>query len=264
MAMVPATRFYMGTDRAAISTLLTKFNVRREDIFSAEVPRHEVQVDSFYIDKHEVTNGEFKKFVDKNPEWQKKNIAIGLTNGKYLSDWDGSEFPRSKRDFPVIFITWYAAEAYCRWVGGRLPTEAEWDLAARGGLSGKVFPWGDEPADKSRANFSASSIGAATKVGRYSPNGYGLFDMAGNVWEFTADEWANYPTTSILLDNPIAGGDLFDKGDSYLRVTSRRVIRGGSWGASPINLRVDYRDSHPPNGAGDHVGFRCMMPAKTP
>jgi formylglycine-generating enzyme required for sulfatase activity len=111
--------------------------------------------------------------------------------------------------------------------------------------------------DKTRANFGASGIGAATRVGSYPPNGYGLFDMAGNVWEFLADEWESYPgaATGIRI-NPVAGGDFFYK-DSYQQIKTRRVIRGGSYGGSPVNLRVRYRDSHLPENAGDHVGFRC-------
>ena len=110
--------------------------------------------------------------------------------------------------------------------------------------------------DKTRANFSASEIGAATAVGSYPANGYGLFDMAGNVWEFLADEWQKYPTDLELQINPVAGGDFFLK-DSYRQIKTRRVIRGGSYGGSPVNLRVTYRDSHQPENAGDHVGFRC-------
>ncbi len=149
---------------------------------------------------------------------------------------------------------WHAAVAFCRWAGKRLPTEAEWEHAARGGLKEKSFPWGDEPPDKTRANYHASGTGATARVASYPANGYGLFDMAGNVWEFTLDEWAAYTPSPQV--NPVAGGNLFAD-DSFQAVTSRRVIRGGSWGGAPINLRVAYRDSHPPEGTRDFVGFRC-------
>jgi len=92
-------------------------------------------------------------------------------------------------------------------------------------------------------------------VGTYPANGYGLYDMAGNVWEFVADEWQSYPATP--QKNPVAGGNLFTDGTAFLEVKTRRAIRGGSWGGDPINLWVEYRDSHPPNGAQDFVGFRC-------
>jgi formylglycine-generating enzyme required for sulfatase activity len=118
-----------------------------------------------------------------------------------------------------------------------------------------IYPWGDQPVDKSRANYSGSGIGTTTTVGTYPANGYGLYDMAGNVWQFVADEWQSYPAAA--QENPMAGGDRFTDGTSFLEVKTRRVIRGGSWGGDPINLWVEYRDSHPPNGAQEFVGFRC-------
>lgn len=259
MVRIPGGTFLMGTDASVVADLLTKFNVRRTEIFADEVPRHSVTIGPFYLDRYEVTNTQFKKFIDKHPQWQKAKIASNLHNGKYLQNWLGNDFPKGKENYPIVFVSWYAAVAYCQAQGKRLPTEAEWEFAARGRLSDKAFPWGDESADKTRANYGASGFGAAVKVGSYRPNGYGLYDMAGNVWEYLADEWAKYPDPGARLMEPIAGGDLFDRGDSYLNVKSRRVIRGGSWGGSPINLRVTYRDSHPVDGAGDHVGFRCSM-----
>jgi formylglycine-generating enzyme required for sulfatase activity len=259
MVRIPGGTFLMGTDASVVAHLLTKFNMRRTEIFADEVPRHSVTIGPFYLDRYEVTNTRFKKFIDKHPQWQKAKIASNLQNGKYLQNWLGNDFPKGKENYPIVFVSWYAAVAYCQAQGKRLPTEAEWEFAARGGLSDKAFPWGDEPADKTRANYGASGFGAAVKVGSYRPNGYGLYDMAGNVWEYLADEWAKYPDAGAGLMEPIAGGDLFDRGDSYLNVKSRRVIRGGSWGGSPINLRVTYRDSHPVDGAGNHVGFRCSM-----
>ena len=254
--LIPGATFQMGTDRNAIPELLKAFNVKRDEIFLGETPRHTVRIDSFYLDKFEVTNAKFRSFILKNSKWRKDKIPGNLQNGKYLNDWNGNDFPKGKSDFPVVNVSWYAAVAFCQSRRKRLPTEAEWEYSARGGLKDKAFPWGDEPPDKTRANFSLSGFGAAIKVGQYKPNGYGLYDMAGNVWEYLADEWAPYPQANEPLVNPVAGGDLFTR-DSYLQITARRVIRGGSWGGSPINLRVTYRDSHPANGAGDHVGFRC-------
>src|SRR5215475_16201050 len=109
-------------------------------------------------------------------------------------------------------------------------------------------------APRRRANYSSSGIRNTRAVGSYAPNGYGLFDMAGNVWEFLADEWGPYSPDPQI--DPVAGGDLL-LDDSFLIVRTRRVIRGGSWGGSPVNLRVAYRDSHPPEDARDFVGFRC-------
>jgi formylglycine-generating enzyme required for sulfatase activity len=179
-----------------------------------------------------------------------------MQNGKYLSHWDGNKPPKEKRELPVVFFNRHAAVANSVDQGKRLPTEAEWEFAARGGLKDKTFPWGDELPDKSRANYGASGIGAPVKVGSYAPNGYGLFDMAGNVWEFLADEWAKYSADGSLQINPIAGGNPFG-GNDFLRVTTRRSLRGGSFGGGVVNLRVTYRDSHVPTNAVEHVGFRC-------
>jgi formylglycine-generating enzyme required for sulfatase activity len=258
MALIRGATFEMGTEASEIPSLLQAFGVKRADLFSAEVPRHAVTIDSFYLDRYEVTNGQFKKFLERNPVWRRGSIPARYHNGNYLKDWGGGVYPKGKADHPVVNVSWYAAVAFCQWAGKRLPTEAEWEYAARGGLRGKVFPWGDEPVDKTRANYAGSGIGETTPVGSYPANGYGLFDMAGNVWEFVADEWGPYPSSP--QKNPVAGGNLF-LDDSFLKVTTRRVIRGGSFGGSPVNLRVTYRDSHPPEGAREFVGFRCAQSA---
>ena len=256
MSLIPAGTSEMGQRAEDIPKLMEFFKVKHVEIFQEEVPQHRVKLNAFYLDKHEVTNAEFQTFVKRNPDWQKEKLPAERQNGKYLADWNGNEPPAGKADFPVVFVTWHAAVAFCRDQGKRLPTEAEWEWAARGGLSNKMFPWGDQLPDKSRANYGASGFAGAIAVGKYPPNGYGLFDMSGNVWEFLADEWAKYPASGELLVNPIAGGEQLSAG-GYLKVTTRRSIRGGSYGAGVINLRVTYRDSHPPLNAGDHVGFRC-------
>ena len=256
MSLIPAGTSEMGQRAEDIPKLMEFFKVKHVEIFQEEVPQHRVKLNAFYLDKHEVTNAEFQTFVKRNPDWQKEKLPAERQNGKYLADWNGNEPPAGKADFPVVFVTWHAAVAFCRDQGKRLPTEAEWEWAARGGLSNKMFPWGDQLPDKSRANYGASGFDGAIAVGKYPPNGYGLFDMSGNVWEFLADEWAKYPASGELLVNPIAGGEQLSAG-GYLKVTTRRSIRGGSYGAGVINLRVTYRDSHPPLNAGDHVGFRC-------
>jgi len=261
MVLIPSATFEMGTNEADAPKLLEIFKIKRAAMFAEETPRHQVKIDSFYLDKYEVVNADFKKFLDKNPDWRKDKIPAEFHNGKYLQQWNsGGEFPKANENHPVVFVSWYAAAAFCQSQGKRLPTEAEWEFAARGGLSNKAFPWGDEPADKTRANFGASEIGAATAVGSYPANGYGLFDMAGNVWEFLADEWQKYPVNAEIQVNPVAGGDFFLK-DSYRQIKTRRVIRGGSYGGAPVNLRVAFRDSHLPENAGDHVGFRCAQNA---
>jgi formylglycine-generating enzyme required for sulfatase activity len=251
MAPIPGATYEMGTDPADVPILMEKFGVKRAELFAEESPKHRVTIGSFYLDRTEVTNAEFQRFVAQHPEWQKDKIAAEFQNGKYLQDWSGTNFPSGKEKYPVVFVSWYAANAYCQAQEKRLPTEAEWEYAARGGLKGKAFPWGDEMPDKTRANFSASGLKAPAAVASYPANGYGVFDMAGNVWEFLADEWQKYPAKA--------------KGDAvsdYLQVKTRRALRGGSFGGSPVNLRVTYRDSHAPENAVEHVGFRCAMSKK--
>ncbi|MEO8648801.1 MAG: formylglycine-generating enzyme family protein [Acidobacteriota bacterium] len=256
MVRIPASVFEMGTDLSQIPELEKIFSINRDEVFKSETPRHSVKIGDFFLDRYEVTNADFHRFVKKQPEWQKARIDPTVSNGRYLEDWKGNDPPPGKKKHPVVFVTWHSAVAYCRSLGKRLPTEAEWEFAARGGLRDAAFPWGSEPADTSRANYGRSGIRSAAKVGSYPANGYGLFDMAGNVWEFLADEWANYGTGLGTQNDPVGGGDRFMT-DSYRQVRTRRVIRGGSYGASPVNLRVTYRDSHSPENARDHVGFRC-------
>ena len=260
MSLIRGATFRMGTDPSDFPRLQQVFGIKRAELFSAEAPQHTVTLGPFYMDKYEVTNALYKMFLDKNPRWRPANIEARLHNGNYLKDWNGDDYPKGKGEHPVANVSWYAAVAFCRWTGKRLPTEAEWEYAARGGLSDKSFPWGDAPADKALANYGASRIGTTTPVGSYAANGYGLFDMAGNVWEYTLDEWRPYDSGAQV--NPVAGGSMF-LDDSFYSVTTRRVIRGGSYAGAPINLRVAYRDSHPPDGARDFVGFRCAKPAPT-
>src|SRR5262249_10809477 len=151
-----------------------------------------VTLSSFYLDKYEVTNAEFQKFIRLHTQWSAARIAKQFHNGNYLKDWDGGNFPNGKARHPVVNVSWYAGVAYCQSLGKRLPTETEWEYAARGGQRDKTFTWGDAPVDKTRANYSGSGIGSTTPVGKYPADAYGLFDMAGNVWEFMADEWGAY------------------------------------------------------------------------
>jgi len=255
MAIIPGATFQMGTELSRIPEIAAAFNISKHpDLIQAETPRHTVTTSSFYLDKHEVTNAQFQKFIRAHPAWSAAKIPKRFHNGNYLKGWNGDNFPVGKANYPVENVSWYAAVAFCQFMGKRLPTEAEWEYAARGGLREKTFPWGDAPLDKTRANYAGSNFNGPTPVGSYPPNGYGLFDMAGNVWEFMVDEWGPY--SQAEQTNPVAGGNLFlDK--SFYEVTTRRVIRGGSFAGTPVNLRVTYRDSHPPDGAQEFVGFRC-------
>lgn len=258
MVLIPGSTVQMGVEASEIPRLQEMFNVGPR-LFDNAVPKHSVTLGSFYIDLYPVTNEQFKRFVARNPGWDPGRIPAHLHNGNYLKHWKANSHAPNRARHPVVNVSWYAAVAYCQWAGKRLPTEAEWAHAARGGLT-TLFPWGDEPVDKARANYSGSGLGTTAPVGSYPANGYGLFDMAGNLWQFIADEWGPYSPSAQI--NPIAGGDLFQDGDSFLRVRTRRVIRGGSWGGAPINLWVEYRDSHPPDGAQEFVGFRCAKSAQ--
>jgi len=253
MVLVHGGTLEIGIDAAQIPRLQRIFDVDSPQLFQDEVPKHSVTIDDFYIDKYPVTNTQFKRFIDANPEWQADRIPHYLDNGNYLKHWK-LNLLTTQGDHPVVNVNWYAAVAYCRYTGKRLPTEAEWEHAARGGRNA-LFPWGNQPVDNGRANFSGSGLTTTSPVGKYPANGYGLFDMAGNVWQFLADEWKPYSST--WQKNPVAGGNRFLEGTAFLTVKTRRVIRGGSFGGAPVNLWVEYRDSHPPDGSRDFVGFRC-------
>ena len=179
----------------------------------------------FYMDTTEVTVGQFKKFLKS-------------TDHTFDGELWAKVYKRSPTDKqPMIYVSWYDATAYAKWVGKRLPTEAEWEYAARGGLVRKRFPWGDDK-DIARNYANYQGIGGKDKwgrktapVGSFKPNGYGLFDMSGNVWEWCQD-W-------------------------YDRSRSKRVLRSGSWGFETHVLRVTSR-CFSSAGRDDSCGFRCV------
>ena len=222
---------------------------------------HTVHVDAFYIDKYEVTNTQFKAFVDANPQWQKDNIPDKYHDGGYLSHWTGNSYPSGKGDHPVEHVSWYAAMAYAQWVGKRLPTEAEWEKAARGGLVGKEYPWGN--------NFDANQLNDAddtTPVGRYAPNGYGLYDMARNVGEWCLDERdASYSYGRSQRRNPLAGEmTLTEVMTNYQNVTTDRVTRGGGRYISVVPANVANRFWGSPTNSDKRNGFRCAKKDTNP
>jgi len=223
-----------------------------------EAPRRSVKVQAFFMDRHEVTNREYHRFVTAQPEWKKSRIQPGYNNGSYLKHWNRDTFPAGSGDSPVVYVSWYAAMAYARWAGKRLPSETEWEYAARGGRQASEYPWGEEPPTERRANFAGSKTAGPVTVESYPPNGYGLYDMAGNVWEYCLDTWSCTNDAGTVQSGEGSAEWLLAH---WPEVRSRRVIRGGSWGGAAVNLRVAYRDSHPPEGAGPHVGFRCVLRA---
>ena len=161
MVLIPEGEFQMGSNDG--------------DADNDEQPVHTVHLDAFYIDANEVTNAAFKVFVLANPVWQKDLIDDKFADGNYLNDWNGNNFPRGQGDHPVRYVSWYAAMAYAIWVDKRLPTEAEWEKAARaGGLKRKQYPWGNG-INFNRANYG-KNIGETTPIGEYPSNAYGVFD----------------------------------------------------------------------------------------
>ena len=255
MTYVNGGSFIMGTDMNTIDSL-TKLYDFPKDFIQSEYPPHTVRIKSFYIDKYEVTNADFKIFIDHSPEWQKANIADTLHNGHYLEHWNGNNYPIGEGNYPVYNVCWYAAVAYCQWQKKRLPTEAEWEYVASNRSKYKNYSWGDAKPDSSKCNYN-NKFGKAIEVGKYPPNDLGVYDLSGNVWEYTLDEWSATYYEKSPENNPINGVKYFDK-KTLFAVKKRRVIRGGSWGGSDVNLRIGFRDSHPVTGAGNHVGFRCV------
>ncbi len=217
MVLIPAGEFDMGNNDIDHSD--GPYGPQKD-----ESPIHTVYVDAFYIDKYEVTNADFKKFLDANPEWQKGNVEFQY-NDSYLYEWDGNTYP-SRKDHHPVNVDWHAAMAYAKWVGKRLPTEAEWEKAARGGLKNKLYPWGDSRPTTNQANYEVNP--SSVSVGSYHPNDYGLYDMAGNVWEWCLDEYQADFYKDSPDHNPIAGADSITYIlNNYKGVKSPRVLRGG-------------------------------------
>ena len=246
MVLIPAGEFQMGNNAPWAS--------------SDEGPVHTVYVDAFFIDKYEVTNLAYQKFILANPRWQKDRIDSRFDDeedGEYLSYWNGNDYPKGEANHPVMSVNWYAAMAYAQWQEKRLPTEAEWEYAARGGLIGKEYPWGDD-IDSSKANYGFH-VGYPTPVGKYPPNGYGLYDMAGNLWEWCLDEYNRDFYANSPRENPLAGADTIDwLISNFASVTTQRVMRGGSWFNDSGNLDVYGRVNAFAWDANVLSGFRCV------
>lgn len=240
MVLIPEGRFQMGSKNGAFD----------------EKPVHTVHVDAFYIDKYEVTNAQYKKFVDVNPQWRKNSIPRAYHNGSYLSDWNQNEYPIGKGEHPVTYVSWYAAMAYAQWAGKRLPTEAEWEKAARGKGVGQRYPWGNS-IDSDKANYGTHRT---TRVGTYPAN-HGLYDMAGNVTEWCLDAYQGGFYKSSHRRNPLAGGTLTEVVTHFTNQKGSRVLRGGSWGSDAQTVRVADRRRSTPTYASAYAGFRCVKEA---
>ena len=226
MVLIPVGSFEMGDH----------FSEGEED----ERPVHTVALDAFYMDTHEVTVGQFKQFVNQT--------------GYSYDTWNDVAKYSPGDDYPMIYVNWNDATAYAEWAGKRLPTEAEWEYAARGGLVGQRYVWGDdEKLARDYANYEwvegKDKWELCSPVGSFKPNGYGLYDMAGNVLEWCADRYDGNYYTNSPANNPQGREDSIYK---------YRVLRGGSWLALTNSLRVAYRPIDNPNSRYIYYGFRCV------
>lgn len=236
MVPVPAGAFPMGvpkTDR---------------DGGRDEYPRHTVFLDAYYIDKFEVTNGRYLEFVKmtghrapQHPKDQTRTL------------WQGSTMSESLAERPVINVDWYDADAYCRWAGKRLPTEAEWEKAARG-TDQRRFPWGNVEPTHKHLNYNQSWQGEKTlmPVGSYEAgkSPYGAYDMAGNVWEWVADWYDATYYEKSQANNP--------KGPES---GTHKVLRSSGWHVETPLVRIFTRVKADPLTRNHSTGFRCAMPA---
>ncbi len=304
MVWLPAATFTMGaTDQEG-----------RAD----EYPAHQVKLDGFWMDKHEVTNAQFRKFVEstgyvttaeQKPDWNemKKQLPPGtpkppdsmLAPGALVfsppsysvplddpgqwwkwvrgADWHHPTGPGStikgKDNFPVVNVSWYDAQAFCKWAGKRLPTEAEWEYAARGGLSLKKYPWGNEDPESGKpkantwqGNFPNKNTDwdgyyGTAPVMSFAPNGFGLYDMAGNVWEWCSD-WYSADYYRSLADEVAANVEGPAKSNDPMQPTVPvKVIRGGSFMCNPSyckGYRVTSRMMSSEDSGLQNLGFRCV------
>lgn len=296
MVSVPGGAFRMGSD----------------EFYPDEAPAHDRTVSAFWIDRYEVTNAEYLAFVDATgyitvaerpldpadfPGADPADLVPGAmvftpTAGPVdLRDWRAwwrwqpgahwrePEGPGSSIDdrlrHPVVQIAFEDAAAYAQWRGKRLPTEAEFEYAARGGLEGARFAWGDEayPDGIPQANswlgrfpYDNRGVGGTAEVGSYPPNGFGLHDMTGNVWEWTADYYT--PRHLRLSDRPVDAGKrqnlLATASSEDGTRTPRRVLKGGSFLCSPeycLRFRPAARSPQAEDTGMSHVGFRCAADA---
>ncbi|MBI2863072.1 MAG: formylglycine-generating enzyme family protein [Chloroflexi bacterium] len=227
MILVPAGEFTMGDD----------------DQHYDQRPVHRRTVDSFYIDRYEVTNAQYKKFVDATGHRPPHSDEAFARN----YNWVGGTYPEGKADYPVVLVNWYDAQAYAKWAGKRLPSEAEWEKADRG-TDARLFPWGNDP-DTARMNTWEQGPGHTMPVGSYLQGAsfYGLMDMAGNVWEWVDDWFERYPGNDWPSDK---------YGQKY------KVARGSSWGNVIKYARAANRHWLEPETLSTLIGFRTAMSTK--
>ncbi|MFH1068642.1 MAG: SUMF1/EgtB/PvdO family nonheme iron enzyme [Candidatus Glassbacteria bacterium] len=232
MVLIPACEFSRGSNDREIGEVRVEFG--GNDLLNRELPKNWVYLDSFYIDRYEVTNRQYKAFV------QSTNHSPPLT-------WKNGTYPAGADDHPVTFVSWLDAESYARWIGKRLPTELEWEKAARGS-NGFQWPWGDR-FYAHRCNVLETGKGGTMPVGSFlsGVNEYGVLDLAGNVWEWVADDLRPYPDYNESL--------------YYFPKSYRKVLRGGSFKTSGDFARGAFRGDGAVTQIYSDVGFRCASDA---
>jgi formylglycine-generating enzyme required for sulfatase activity len=230
MLYIPAGDFEMGSNLGASAG---PSNPR---------PKHKVYLDAFWIDQTEVSNGQYQLCVDDG----ECTLPLKTSSNIHPDYFQNPEY----ENYPVIYVTWYQAKAYCAWAGRRLPTEAEWEKAARGS-DGQLYPWGVAAPHPALLNF-ADNVGDTQPVGSY-PDGaspYGVLDMSGNVWEWGAD-WLD-KGYSYYAESPRQNPKGPDQGEL-------RVLRGGSWTFGADRALAAYRLGYPPDSTTLDIGFRCAL-----
>ena len=273
MVLVPAGEFVMGSAPDEITSLLSRNPKAKSALLKDETPSHRVFLDAFYIDTYEVTNARFQQFVQATRYRTQAErggggkIRTGAKTWVQVPDanWRSPTGRGSSlgglEAHPVVQVSWHDAKAYCAWAGKRLPTEAEWEKAARG-TDGRLYPWGNQ-SDGIRVNFCDRNCpfewkddsvddgyGATAPVGSYeagkSPSG--AYDMAGNVWEWVADRYdAGYYQRSPARNppGPTSGAQV--------------GVRGGSWLYGGLAFRTTVRSGVPPERRNDNIGLRCVQ-----
>ena len=212
-----------------------------------EQPVKGVFIDAFYMDTHEVTVGQYKNFLSETnytkPNWAK------------IRQYSPTD------QHPILYITWHDAMAYAKWEEKRLPTEAEWEYAARGGITNRRYPWGNDINTK-YVNYKRQ-IGKTVKVGSYPPNSYGLHDISGNVAEWCLDGYDQNFYIRLPRKNPFADGNIQNVIQRMDNIRTFRIIRGGSWHGDENDLRVANRNYRAPSDANRYFGFRCVKSLKS-
>jgi formylglycine-generating enzyme required for sulfatase activity len=217
MVEIPAGEFTMGNDGGD----------------DDEKPAHTVTLEAFEIDMFEVTNADFARFVEETGY---------QTEAEKAGELGWRAYAEGKDNYPVVKVTWNDADAYCQWAGKHLPTEVEWEKAARG-EEGFIYPWGNE-WDPAKVNAKESGFRGTVAVGSFAEGAspYGVFDMAGNVWEWMADWYQPYPDSTYQSEY---FGEKF------------KVTRGGGWFQEANLVTASNRSATDPSAANDDLGFRC-------